>query len=312
MKTEAGRVAARTQRAGAGEALDRIARDAVGRPAEGADILVGLIGESIARSLSPRMHEAEAARLGLSYVYRLIDTNGLGRDPRLLPSLIDAAEQAGFRGLNITHPYKQAAVAEVDDLSVEAAEIGAINTIVFDGGRRIGHNTDCWGFAEAFRRGLPDAPLDSVLLLGAGGAGVAVARALVALGVRRLAVYDIDRAKATALAEAVARAAEHCRAEAAARVEDVIGRVDGIVNATPIGMAGHEGIPLDPAVLRPTHWVADIVYFPLTTTLLRAAREAGCRTLQGAGMAAHQAARAFALFSGATADPTRMQALIEG
>lgn len=257
------------------------------------------------------MHEGEAARLGLNYVYRLIDTDALGFAPDALPELIAAAERCGFSGLNITHPFKQSAVAQVDELSPESEEIGAINTIVFGGGKRIGHNTDCRGFAESFRRGMPGAALGSVLMIGAGGAGAAVARALCTLGAGRLAIFDIDRTKASALAARVARSAPDCRVEATHEIEPALESADGLVNATPVGMADHRGLPVKANLLRSSMWVADIVYVPVRTGLLRAARAAGCRTLSGAGMAAEQAARAFELFSGVTPDPVRMLALVE-
>ncbi len=106
--------------------------------------LVGLIGAGIQASLTPAMHEGEGDRRGLRYMYRLMDLDllRLGEDP--LPQLLNAAQLAGFRGLNITHPCKQSVIPLLDELSENAAAIGAVNTVVFRDGRRIGHNTDCW------------------------------------------------------------------------------------------------------------------------------------------------------------------------
>jgi len=248
------------------------------------------------------MHEAEGARLGLAYVYRLIDTAALPDASARLTSLIGSARLMGFSGLNITHPFKEEVLSCLDRLSPEAAAIGAVNTVVFEAGGSIGYNTDCWGFAESFRRGMPQARKERVVLLGAGGAGLAVARALFDLGVGRLAVFDTNPDKAAALIDRLADP----RAERAEDAQVAIGSADGLVNATPVGMKGYPGCPVPVEWLRPDLWVADIVYFPAETDLLRAARKQGCRTLPGAGMAIFQAVKAFELFSGIAPDPEAM------
>lgn len=144
---------------------------------EGA-FLVGLIGAGIQASLTPAMHEREGAAQGLRYIYRLIDLATLGLGVEALAELITAAGRMGFAGLNITHPCKQSVIPLLDDLSDDARSLGAVNTVVFKDGKRVGHNTDWFGFAENFRRGLPDARRDHVVQLGAGGAGSAVAHAV--------------------------------------------------------------------------------------------------------------------------------------
>jgi len=281
-------------------------QDATPGTRTGPAILVGLIGRGIQASLSPRMHEAEGARLGFRYIYKLIDLDPLGLDVGALPDLVLAAERLGFTGLNITHPCKEAVLACLDELSPDAAAIGAVNTVVFAGGRRAGHNTDCWGFAEGFRRRMPHVALGRVLQLGAGGAGMAVARALLELGVGRLAIYDPDRAKAAALAAALCRQFSPGRAEAVEAAETAARQADGIVNASPVGMAKYPGSPLSPAVLQPSQWVADIIYFPAETEFLREARAKGCATMPGSGMAIHQAVKAFELFTGVAPDAEAM------
>jgi shikimate dehydrogenase len=193
-------------------------------------------------------------------------------------------------------------------LSDTARALGAVNTVVLRDGRRIGHNTDCSGFAAGFRRGLPGVALDQVVQLGAGGAGSAVAQAALDLGVGRLTLFDIDPARAAALAEALSARFGAGRAVAGARLETAMVAADGLIHATPTGTAAHPGLPLDPALLQPRHWVAEIVYFPLETALLRVAHAKGCRTLDGGGMAVFQAADAFRLFSGLEPDAARMQA----
>ena len=266
--------------------------------------LVGLIGSGIGASGSPALHENEGRELGLEVYYQLIDLDRPDLAGKPLPEILRAAETMGFAGVNVTHPCKQAVIPFLDELSDDARAIGAVNTVVFSSGRRIGHNTDWYGFAESFRRGLPGAPLDSVMLLGAGGAGSAVAHAALQMGVRRLAIVDEVRERAAALAEKL-RAQFGDRRISAADTGDVV-HADGLIHATPMGMASHPGVALAPGLLRPDLWVADIVYFPLETELLQRARERGCRTLNGGGMAVFQAARAFHLFTGVEPDAERM------
>ncbi|RKQ86099.1 shikimate dehydrogenase [Solirubrobacter pauli] len=255
--------------------------------------LVGLVGAGIDASLSPALHEAEAAAQGLDYEYRLLDIDG-----HELGALLAQAREAGYSGVNVTHPCKQDVVAFLDDLSPEAAALDAVNTVVFEAdGRAVGHNTDASGFLEAFRRGLPDAALDKVVVLGAGGAGSAVAHAALRLGARELVIVDTDSTRAAALAN---------RLGARTGALDQLDDADGLIHATPTGMAAHPGLPLDEERLRPELWVAEVVYRPLETELLRTARELGCRTLDGGGMAVMQAAGAFERFTGVAPDRERM------
>ena len=258
------------------------------------------------------MHKAEGEALGLDYEYRLIDTCRFsGRGPQL-NELLDAFESGGFVGLNITHPFKRSAMEWVDEVSKNASVVGAINTIVFRNGRRYGHNTDCWGFEQAFCREMASSPRGSVLLIGAGGAGGAVAKALLDQGVEKLLISDTNAASAAALADRMARYAEPDRIDRAPDLVAAAKIVDGIVNATPLGMAGHPGCPIEPLLLRPDHWVADVVYLPLETELLRRAREVGCAIMSGSGMAIFQAVRAFELFTGCEADAGRMRSTFNG
>jgi shikimate dehydrogenase len=255
---------------------------------------VGLVGSGIDASLSPALHEAEAAAQGLGYRYRLLDIDRLRAG---VGELVERARREGYSGLNVTHPCKQEVLPYLDELAPEAAALEAVNTVVFRDGRAIGHNTDASGFAQSFRRGLPAAPLGKVVVLGAGGAGAAVAHAALQLGARTLVVVDVDRERAHALAQ---------RVGATAGDLDALAGADGLIHATPTGMSAHPGLPLDAERLRPELWVADVVYRPLETELLRCARELGCRTLDGGGMAVMQAAGAFELFAGVAADRERM------
>jgi shikimate dehydrogenase len=252
------------------------------------------------------MHEQEGAAQGLRYVYRRIDLQVLGVDADALPELLTAAEHLGFDGLNITFPCKQAVIPLLHELSEDAAALGAVNTVVLRDGRRIGHNTDALGFAEGFRRGLPDVSLGRVVQVGARGAGTAVAQAAVKLGVGQLTVIDADPARAAQVAADVVARFGSGRAVAATDLAGALAGADGLINATPVGMAKFRGTPVPKALLRPGLWVAEIVYFPLETELLRDARALGCRTLGGGGIAVFQAVDAFRLFTSVTPDAERM------
>jgi shikimate dehydrogenase len=272
--------------------------------------LVGLIGSGIGPSLSPALHEREADRQGLRYLYRLIDIDALGVTPDAVGDLVRAARDLGFDGLNITHPCKRLVIEHLDALDPQAEALGAVNTVVFEDGRAIGHNTDVTGFAASFARGLSEAPLERVVQLGAGGAGAAVAHATLTLGAERVTVVDALPERAVALAAGLNRRFGAGRAAAAApdQLAALLAGADGIVHATPTGMAAHPGLPFPARLLRPGLWVAEVVYRPLETELLRTARAVGCAALDGGGMAVFQAADAFRLITGREPEVARMLA----
>ncbi|ATR21873.1 Shikimate 5-dehydrogenase [Roseomonas mucosa] len=269
-------------------------------------VLCGLIGHGIQASLTPAMHEREGDEQGLRSQYKLIDLQVLGLGVEALPELLQAAGRMGFTGLNITYPCKQAVIPLLDELSPDAAALGAVNTVLLRDGRRIGHNTDWSGYAEAFRRNMDGVALDRVVQLGAGGAGVAVAHALLTMGVGQLTIQDMDPARAQALAASLSERFGAGRAVACADLPAAMAAANGLVHCTPTGMAAHPGLPLPAELLRPALWVSEIVYFPLETELLRTARALGCRTLSGGGMAVFQAVQAFRLFTWREPDPERM------
>ncbi len=283
-----------------------VAAETPGTGASPRSLLVGLIGTGIQASKSPALHEREGEAQGLRYLYRLVDLTVLGLGAEIVGELLVSAQRLGFAGLNITHPCKQIVIPTLDGLSPEAESIGAVNTVVFEGARRIGHNTDAYGFAESFRRFLPDARLDRVVQIGAGGAGAAVAHALLSLGAGTVTLVDLDLIRAQGLAAQLCGRFGTGRAVAVSDPAPALATADGLVNATPVGMAKDPGMPVPEGLLRPSLWVADIVYTPLETALLRAARRLGCRTLAGGGMAVFQAAEAFRLFTGIAPDAARM------
>lgn len=275
-----------------------------------ASLLLGLLGRGIQRSRTPFLHEEEGRAQGLALCYRLLDLDRWPGPVPALGDLLDLLAWAGFGGLNVTHPFKQAVIPHLQRLSEDAARIGAVNTLRREGKIWVGENTDWSGFAAAFSEELGEAPRESVVQLGAGGAGAAVAYALLRLGVETLDVIDVMQERAAALVTRFAPLFPRARLTPlpSEALPERLAQAAGLVNTTPVGMAGHEGMPVAPELLRPPLWVADVIYFPLETALLREARARGLLTMNGAGMAIHQAAHAFAIFTGRPADPARLRA----
>lgn len=253
------------------------------------------------------MHEHEARENGLHCLYQLIDLERMGLGAEALPELLGAAERMGFGGLNITHPCKQAVLPLLDELSDDARSLGAVNTVVLREGRRSGHNTDWLAFERSFRNGLPGAELSRIVQLGAGGAGAATAYAALKMGAERLTIFDIEKQRSDTLAARLSGIFGHDRVRAVPELGDALSEADGLIHATPTGMTSHPGLPLPEAMLRREVWVAEVVYFPMETELLRTAKRIGCRTLDGGGMAVFQAVEAFRLFTGMQPDPDRMR-----
>lgn len=269
---------------------------------------VGLIGADIQLSKSPALHMREGAAHGLDYSYELVDVVARKLPESALPDLLNELESRGFAGTNITHPFKQAVLPHLHELSDDARMLGAVNTVVFKDGRRIGHNTDWYGFYESFMRGLPNAKRDRALLVGAGGAGVAVAHAALKLGITHLDICDRDFSRADHLAAELNARFGEGHAFAVKDPADSLPFADGLIHATPMGMPAHPGMPIKADLLEQRHWVADIVYMPLVTELLATAAQKGCRTLPGGGMTVFQAVGAFRLFCGREPDAERMTA----
>lgn len=270
--------------------------------------LVGLVGIGVGPSLTPALHMVEGRAHGLDYLYRTIDLREIDVAPERIGEVLTWARALGFDALNVTHPCKQLVIPHLDTVDDAAAALGAVNTVVFEAARTVGYNTDAPGFATGFAEGLPDARTTNVVLIGAGGAGAAVGHALLDLGTDHLTVTDLDVDRATALAGELSARHPDARVDASAfdKLAVLLPHSDGVVHATPTGMADHPGMPFDEGLLHPALWVADIVYRPLDTELLTAAGRAGCRTLDGGHMAVHQAATAFQLITGRAPDPARM------
>lgn len=269
-------------------------------------VLVGLLGEGILSSRSPLLHQNEAESQDLKLIYTLYDFSALNKSEKDLDAFLQAAELLGFSGLNITHPFKQAIIPFLDELSADAQAINAVNTVVFKDNKKIGYNTDCLGFYDAFKSELNDVKLNKVVQLGAGGAGSAVATAMLSLGAKQLMIHDKEMDRALSLATMLN---EKFGSGIASAIEDAqfeILTADGLINTTPVGMSALPGMPATANSLRPELWVADIIYFPRETELLKTARAIGCKTMGGGKMAVYQAARSFELFTGLTANNERM------
>jgi shikimate dehydrogenase len=269
----------------------------------GDGVLIGLLGRGIQASRTPAMHEREGTRLGLNYTYLLIDFDALGLSDAALGAVLAAAARMGFAGLNVTHPFKQSVMAHLEHLDSEAEASGAVNTVVFHSGRAAA-TTRQLGVRHELRESMTGCSLSGHAAR-RGGAGAAVAYALLDLGAADLAIIDSSPGKAQELAGRLApRFGQRVRAASADRA--TIEAASGIVNTTPVGMAKYPGVAFAADWLTPRQWVAEIVYFPEETELLRHARAIGCRALPGTGMAIYQAVRAFELFTGIVADPAAM------
>lgn len=270
-------------------------------------ILVGLVGANIMRSLSPALHEDAFAAAGIRGHYHLMDLDRLPDRP--LEQLFGAIKTVAFNGINVTFPCKQAIMPLLDEISAEARQIGAVNTVIISESRRaVGFNTDRIGFRRNFEEGLGRAAIEDkvAVLVGAGGAGRAVGFALMDLGAAGVVVHDMDATRAAALVADLTLHHGHSRCRVAKNLTDECSDAAGIVNATPVGMLGFPGNPVPPTALHPEHWVADVIYTPVETLLIKAARACGARVLTGGGMCVHQAVETFRLFTGVVPDVARM------
>ncbi len=253
-------------------------------------ILLGLIGDNIGRSRSPLLHRLAGKLCGLDVVYKPL----IPADMRLdFDAVFEGCRAGGYRGINITYPYKEKVVAKlrVDDPRVAA--IGACNTVLFGEGKPLGFNTDYSGFIAAYRGAFPGSSPGIVAMAGAGGVGRAIGFALGELGADVLKLFDRDRAKAEALAEALGCAVPNMRVVIAKSVDEAASGTDGLINCTPLGMAGYPGTAIPKSVMRGRRWAFDAVYTPVETEFLRDARASGLETLSGYELFFHQGVDAF-------------------
>lgn len=273
-------------------------------------IRLGLIGDNIAKSQSPRLHRLAGAQNGRRVTYDQLVPAELGKD---FDALFADVAAAGYRGVNVTYPYKERAAAKVivEDPLVRA--IGAVNTVVFDDGGPHGFNTDYSGFMAAYRRVRGDAAPGPVLMIGAGGVGKAVAFGLVALGLEDIRIVDRDLPKARALAAALVAARPGLVARTGTEAVTLAAGAAGIINCTPVGMVGYDGTPLARTALTQAAWVFDAVYTPVDTQFLRDAAAEGLQVISGYELFFGQGVDAWAIFTNLPLDEARMrQELAEG
>lgn len=241
-------------------------------------IKLGLIGDNITRSKSPRLHRTAGEMVNLAVTYDRLIPKDLGLS---FVETFAQAQAAGFRGINVTYPYKEVAAKMVAIPDSKVAAIGAVNTVVFgpDGPR--GFNTDYSGFKRAYRGVMGDTPPGTVCLIGTGGVGRAVAFALIDLGVEVLRLVDLDLSKVEALAEALRRVAGKTSIVTGTDAVAAASGVNGIVNCTPLGMVGIGGTPLPKEALSGADWCFDAVYTPVETEFLRDAADAKLKIISG-------------------------------
>ena len=269
-----------------------------------------ILGRPIAHTLSPTMHNAAFAALALPYVYLpwAVPPEGLGAATAAFRAM------ENFAGANVTVPHKEAIRVHLDALSPEAEGIGAVNTVIPRDGRLLGHNTDGVGFIASLREGGMDPRGARVLLLGAGGGAKGVSYALAAEGTAEITVANRSPERAEALVGVLAARFRRCQFLAlplqAPGVAEAVKSADVLINATSVGLAPGETLPLDLGGLRPTTLVCDLIYRPLETAFLEAARGKGCRVLNGLGMLLHQGAAGFRLFTGVDAPLDAMRAAL--
>jgi shikimate dehydrogenase len=270
-------------------------------------VLVGLIGANITGSLSPALFADAFAAAGIDGFYHLIDVDRLSE--RRLPKLLDAARVAGFAGANITYPFKREVIALLDAVDSEAALIGAVNTVAIGpDGRTTGYNFDRRGWRDSFEEtlGRKSAEDATVVLVGAGGAGRAVAFALMDLGAAPLTIHDQDGSRASSLIADLTTEYGASRCRISGNLEREISAARGVINATQVGASGFPGNPIPVSALKASHWAADVIYTPIETEFVKAAAAKGARVLNGGGMCVHQAVKAFELLTGVEPDVARM------
>ncbi|MFC6487825.1 shikimate dehydrogenase family protein [Nitratireductor sp. GCM10026969] len=257
-------------------------------------IRLGLVGDNIARSQSPRLHRMAGRLCGLDVAYDRLVPADLGQD---FDAVFAACGKRGYRGLNVTYPYKERVVSKlvVNDPVLRA--MAACNTVVFDAPTPAGFNTDHTGFIAAFRTVFGNAGPGAVAMAGTGGVGRAIGFALGRLGASELRLFDRDLSKAEALASALASVFQGLRVVIAGTVADAASGADGLVNCTPLGMDGHGGTAIPQSVIGSQSWAFDAVYTPVETAFIRDARAAGLAVMSGYELFFHQGADAFDIFT---------------
>lgn len=272
-----------------------------------ADIRLGLIGDNIRRSQSPLLHRLAGQLCGLKVSYEPLIPGDLGLD---FDEVFDHCRDGGYRGINITYPYKERVFRRLDIRSPAVRALGACNLALFTGDGALGGNTDYSGFKSAFRAQFPGATPGIVAIAGAGGVGKAVAFGLAELGAEEIRLFDPDRDKAAALRRALGTAMPAQPVQLTETIEHATHGADGLINCTPLGMTGHPGSPIPVELIGRQRWAFDAVYTPVETEFLRDAAAAGLATMSGYELFFHQGVDAFRIFTGCEVDEQRLRAAL--
>ena len=262
-------------------------------------IRLGLIGDNIAASRSPAFHRLAGQMCGLDVSYDLLVPRELKLD---FDGVFNRARRNGYRGLNITYPYKETVMSRIRIGDPNVRAIAACNTVVFDGPDAIGANTDYSGFVAAYRGCFGPVAPGIVAMAGCGGVGKAIGFALASVGAKALRLFDTDPAKAEHLAQALAAPHPALEVQLARSVEQACEGTDGLVNCTPMGMVGYGGSAFPNTALGKRRWAFDAVYTPIDTPFLVAARAAGLSVMSGYELHLHQAVDCFRIFTGREID----------
>ncbi|MCO7245939.1 shikimate dehydrogenase [Halomonas sp. Mc5H-6] len=258
-------------------------------------IKLGLVGEGIAQSQSPDLHERLGASVGLPVRYDLVDSRGV-MDFNF-PSAIQTLRAEGYRGTNVTFPFKEKAAQLAEIRGEGVRRVGTANTLLFDKDGLRAENTDYTGFISAYRHSFGDQPAGDVLLIGAGGVGRAVACALGELAVSHIHILEHDVSRAESLSRDLNAMGINATCITSEKAQRKLPHWQGVVNCSPIGHINHPGCPIDTAGLGTQHWVFDAVYIPAHTELLNAAHQAGAKTLSGVDLFVFQGVDAFRFFT---------------
>jgi len=272
-------------------------------------VKLGLIGDNIIQSKSPRLHRTAGQLTGLDVTYdRLIPKDmGLSFD-----EVFELARASGFRGINITYPYKEVVTSKVTVSDPLLRCIGALNTVVFDSDGPKGFNTDYTGFMNAYRSVRGTEQPGVVCLIGTGGVGKAVAFGLIGLGAQAIHCVDLDPAKAASLADTLVALGSQTRIEVFGDAVAAVDGADGIINCTPLGMVGIGGSPLPDDAMQGAAWVFDAVYTPVDTQFLQDAQRAGLTVISGYELFFGQGVDAWKIFTGIEIDHAALRIAIQG
>jgi len=258
-------------------------------------IRLGLIGGNIGASRARHLHRLAGEICGLAVRYDNLVPAELGKD---FDTVFDDCAAGGYAGINITYPYKETVMTRVAPADEAVRAIGAANTVVFGGRDPVGYNTDATGFVAAFRANFPGSNPGTVALVGAGGAGRAIGFALLTLGASEIRVFDTDRRKADGLVAALDKAGTRAAVRVSATVAEAVAGADGLINCTPIGMTGMAGSAIPADLIAGNGWAFDVVYTPVATEFLEAARRNGRAIMSGYELFFFQGVDAFRLFTG--------------